>query len=448
MSKTADVLMTIAFIAISAFFAVAAFFVRDVEAGRESLSAKPSLRLADGSVNLDFTNDISDYFADNFAFRQNLIDLNSKIMTMVLSTSPVEKVVFGKDGWLFFSDTLGDYLGTSGMTRREVYSAARSLYLMQEYSEGQGAAFLFVPVPNKNTVYGEYMPYERAAGDSSLVRLFGELEGQGVKYIDLRKAFEREEILYLKADSHWNMLGAAIAADTINAALNVKTVFESEMSFTAAAESGDLFEMLYPTSNWTEPDYEYLPGFGFEYQSMFRSAEDISIATVRDGATGSLLMFRDSFGNSLYSFMAESYGSAFFSRANSRLDFIEQKQADFVIVELVERNLAYLIGYAPIFPAPERMLTETAQIGAINWGISEDEQSKLTGFVKLTGWISDDCIDDDSPVYIDTGSAVYEAIPAGKGESGYPFTLYLPESAVSESYAIVVYHEGALKASN
>lgn len=444
--RTSDIIIIAIFFAVSVFFTLATLLIGASAGGREKLSSAPALVQEDGGINLGYTDELSSYFSDNFAFRSRLIDANSRLLTGFFSTSPVEKVIYGEDGWLFFSETRDDYLGTSIFTPRQRYSATRSLYLMQEYAESLGARFIFVPAPNKNSIYGDFMPYEGTDSPSNLDEFLSELELQRVNSIDLRGILQRDEALYFKGDSHWNTLGAAIAADAINAELGVETALEAGMEAGADFEGGDLFEMLYPATAAFEADFAYSPGFSFEYQSPFRSPEDISIATTRSELEGNLLMFRDSFGNSLYSFMAESFGSAFFSRANNyRLDFIDQKQADFVVIEIVERNLYYLCRYPAVFPAPERFLSENPLSGNIKCVLGL-EDSELVGYIKFAGEISGGAIDDDSPIYISAGGRFYEASPSG-GADGLSFTAYLPEGLADVADALVLAHSaGALTA--
>ena len=58
-------------------------------------------------------------------------------------------------------------------------------------------------------------------------------------------------------------------------------------------------------------------------------------------ATLPLLMFQNSFGNALHSLMAESFSSAVFSRTMPyNMELTWQSGAKYVIIELVERNLA------------------------------------------------------------------------------------------------------------
>ena len=114
---------------------------------------------------------------------------------------------------------------------------------------------------------------------------------------------------------------------------------------------GDLELMLHPTRPRAEtervPDY----AFSYSYIGRLRSEEDITIQTVNSDGSGSLLMFRDSFGNALLPLLAEHFNAAYFSRAVPiDLSLIESQQADTVIYEIAERNLRNIIDYPPIIP--------------------------------------------------------------------------------------------------
>ena len=64
-------------------------------------------------------------------------------------------------------------------------------------------------------------------------------------------------------------------------------------------------------------------------------------------------MFRDSFGNALYPFMADTFENATFSRLMPyRMDWLDGGTYDNLVVEIVERNLKNLALQAPVMPAP------------------------------------------------------------------------------------------------
>lgn len=396
------------------------------EAGaNERLSAAPVLKNADGEWNADFLSDLATYFDDHFYLRQELISSHNRIMAVLFGSSAEDDVILGSDGWLYYEPTLGDYTGTEPMTSRSLWCAAINLGLMQEYCESLGAEFVFVPAPNKNSLYDENMPsYGVKAETSNAQRLFDILDFTGVNYLDLFSAFAaEEETLYFAHDSHWNSKGAAFAADLINAALGGESSYYSDAFARSESHSGDLYEMLYPAFSDSEQNPLYGGELSFTHSGGGELRPDsITIDTVGSGE-GSLLAFRDSFGNLLYPYLADSYASARFSRAVSYdLAQMATLGTDRVLIELVERNLDYLVSYYPLMPAPERSLEGISEAEA---EFSVNAKAKAPeGCVLITGSLGEDCFNTSS-IYVICGDAAYEAFCLADGA----FAAYIPAEA-------------------
>ena len=79
--------------------------------GNEQLASFPELRKEDGSFNTGILNEFSDYFADHFGLRHEMITLNDQLTGTVLKTLDSSSVLLGKDDWLFYKSTLADYTG-------------------------------------------------------------------------------------------------------------------------------------------------------------------------------------------------------------------------------------------------------------------------------------------------------------------------------------------------
>lgn len=420
-------------------------------AANQILASKPSLTKADGTFNLDVLRHTSDYLSDHLALRQQMITAAAEVDSRLFGVSREEKVTLGRDGWLFYTETIADYLRTGPMTDRQLWSAARTLALAKEYAQSQGAQLYVTIAPNKATLYPQYLPAlgEPLPGESDRERLLPNLAEQGVDYLDLFAPFQsREDVLYYATDSHWTTRGAALGADVLNAGMGKPTDFFSG-PFANAAEGhiGDLYEMLYPTGTMREPQEE-AAGMTFEYTRPFRSPEDQRIETENPEQTGSLLVFRDSFGNSLYPFLAQSWGRALFSRAAAYpLTLVGEAQADTVLIELVERNLDYLVTKPAAFPSPSRVLAEPAATGGLTAHGAVEDDGAVPGCVKLSGALSGQ-VDDSSPLYLRVGDQIWEATPGGSwGEGETPFTLYLDSSlSTLENGEMLYTQDGILQA--
>ena len=380
----------------------------------ERLAAKPRLTTG-GRLNFDVLSDTADYFDSHFGLRQALITANAAADSAVFGESATPEVLLGTDGWLYYADTLADYTGADPMTARQLCCAAQNLALMQEYAQTQGAAFLFVCAPNKNTVYPAQMParYARAEGPSDLDRLETLLDAQGVAFCDVRSALlGAREAAYYRTDSHWNGYGSALACDAILSALGRKSALGEE-EFSLQPHTGDLYQMLYPASGKQEQGLSLARARAFRYVGTVRGADDQLIRTESDGS-GTLLAFRDSFGNALHADLAEAFRSAVFSRAMPYdLSLMQSAQPDTVLVQLVERNLRWLASRPPLLPAPEREAPEAAQ-SELTVSVRQSASS-YDGLLVYSGTFDGLTPDEDSPVYAVLDGVCYEACPTEEG---------------------------------
>lgn len=404
------------------------------EAGaNEVLSAAPSLRNRDGTWNTAFLSDAAGYFSDHFFLRQELITAHNAITASLFGVSAEDSVILGSGGWLYYADSLDDYTGASPLSEAQLRTMANNLSLMREYCENQGARFLFAVAPNKNSLYGENMPSFGAVSPlHDARRLFAYLDGSGVAYVDLFEIFSRQEdTLYFAHDSHWNARGAALAADSINASFGRESAYFPDAFSESQPHSGDLFEMLYPSATDDETDPVYGGSLSFSHESENVRPDSITIDTFGDGS-GSLLSFRDSFGNNLYPYLADSFASARFSRATAYdLTQISALSADYVLIELVERNLDYLLRYIPVMPAPAREAGAGAPVcGSI--ALQADRASRSPeGCLLIKGTLPASA-DAGTRVYILAGGSAYEAFVL----TGGGFAAYIPEDCVPEAVSL------------
>jgi hypothetical protein len=85
----------------------------------------------------------------------------------------------------------------------------------------QGIKFIFVPVPNKESVYLELLAKEKLPvnGQGFLIKLKKELDNRGVNSIDtytnFRSSFRAGNRIYFADDTHWNNSGIELAAELI-----------------------------------------------------------------------------------------------------------------------------------------------------------------------------------------------------------------------------------------
>lgn len=429
------------------------FAKQETSSENRKLAEFPSLKTEEG-WNVDWLSQAGEYFQDHFAFRNELVTANALLNGKVLGVSTASGVIQGTDGWLYYKDSLSDYLGDDLLSDRSLFNIAHTLSMMQKYLEDKGVNFLFTVAPNKNSLYSENMPYYdslKVSEDKNLVNLKGFLESEGVAYANLYDTFlAKDEVLYHKRDSHWNNKGAALASDTLLAALGKEyTPYEGEAYEVRTDFEGDLDQMLYPMAMEAEDEIYFERPDTFAYVGEVESNFDPKITTVNPSKTGSLVMYRDSFGNALLPFMANEFAAAYFSRGIPyQLSDVDTMLADTVVVERAERFLPEMAQSPPVMTAfPVQWtgeITEKAVDGAA------DIQIKPMGPVtQLTGRILDGYLDTESQIYIRLNNAdMYEAFPMdmklaeGADENGFCLYAAAERLPAGENTLEVLVREG------
>ena len=139
------------------------FFPTTRTSENRAMAEAPKLTAEDGSLNRAFFTDFESYFTEHMALRNELVYADAQIQSKVFRESNVSGVICGSDGWLYYSSTLDDYLGRNILSERELYCLANNFSVVQDYLQGQGVDFVLTIAPNKNTLYGEHMPYYQSA---------------------------------------------------------------------------------------------------------------------------------------------------------------------------------------------------------------------------------------------------------------------------------------------
>ena len=258
---------------------------------KRALAQAPSIMM-EGKVNLEVTHQFDNYYTDRFAFRSYLVTAYHHLNQLVLGQSGSSRVITGQSGWLFFQETLADFLASPLLSDIEMHRLSVVLSIQKEYLESKGIHFYFMVAPNKNSVYSEFMPKRLSPvhPQNNLTRWLASPNASSVSTIDLltplkAAAQTAETPLYHLTDTHWNNLGARIGF------LNMMRVLsENQTAFTfdglESTEAsirkdwpGDLAVMLYPSGIQLENQYYFNLPQNYRTKRPMRSLEDLLIQT-------------------------------------------------------------------------------------------------------------------------------------------------------------------------
>ena len=192
--------------------------VTEAPAVTEDVSVTEDIHAGDGSVTpipIRRADDWVDWDADYN---------NPKVkFTEIVEGLIARDVYVGKDGWLFYTDSIDNYLGTDLYADTMLRRIAKQMQGRADWCEENGITFYFMIAPNKNTIYPEKMMSSMKEGEQKRIdQVYDYLrENTTVKCIDVRDALIAEKNanptvdLYYPLDTHWNNHGGFIAYQTI-----------------------------------------------------------------------------------------------------------------------------------------------------------------------------------------------------------------------------------------
>jgi len=334
----------------------------------EDVSVTEDIHAGDGAVTpipLRRTDDWVDWDADYNDPKVKFTDIVEGLIA--------RDVYVGKDGWLFYTDSISNFLGDDLYSESMLKRIAKQMQGRADWCEENGMVFYFMIAPNKNTIYPEKMMSSMKEGDQKRIdQIYDYLaEHTTVKCIDVRDALFAEKAanpdvdLYYPLDTHWNNHGGFIAYQTIMD--TIKQDFPNAIKYEKDDYQIDYFDAhfkdcayylgYYDTLENSGPVYTKLDGkigkvtwhdwsgefgqFVHAYvdpddgyqESCFNMAYENEYA--KDAP--SLYIIRDSFFMAMSTFMRDSFSEV---RSAWRNDFptkdILKEEPDIVIFECIE----------------------------------------------------------------------------------------------------------------
>lgn len=221
-----------------------------------ALTSKPDLPTKRSDV-APYIRHLENWWSDAIHYRQAFLRL-STIMHMKLGFNPQGEVLIGKNGWFFWTgERSADSLRNNNPLTQEEVERWRN-YLLFRHLDAQrhGAKYLFIIMPNKESLYAEFMPdnFTRLSQQSWLDQIKGSVQHDGVNILDLQKVLEegkQHAQVYTKTDTHWNSIGANYG--------------QYEITRTLAADFPLLKPYLHPLDDFYDAEYTAFYGTGFLY---------------------------------------------------------------------------------------------------------------------------------------------------------------------------------------
>lgn len=344
---------------------------------KRKLAAFPEISIS-RSFFENFPKQFEKYVDDHFGFRSEIVKKHNYTLSNVFKVSPTDMVTIGSDNWYFFNgDTaLHDYLGFIKFTDYQLEKTTRLLQDRTAWLTSLGIQYLFLPIPNKEAIYGEHLPYKLQAnrGLSKYEQIVDYISENSTfkNFIDVQKLMldhKHENLLYLKTDSHWNNDGAYLTYQEIISRLQdnfpdltpLELITEKKWVETF---SGDLAILMNLAGLVTEK----APALSLKQTCSTKKGERLksikNLPAYRDFPDSWLptiegcpkkkykvLFIHDSFGEFLHPYFSEQFNSVIYvnyMNFETAKALIEFEKPDIVIDERVGRNLEKALMVDPV----------------------------------------------------------------------------------------------------
>ncbi|HEY9114977.1 MAG TPA: hypothetical protein VIN10_09755 [Bacteroidales bacterium] len=312
------------------------------------------------------------YYADHFPFRSEIVKAFNKINFIGLKISPLpEKVIIGLNDFLFMSgEEMETYQGKNLFTKEELQSILEELTYRRDFCASEGAKFYFVIIPQKQTIYEEYIPlkYRTTKKETNRVKLEEYLRQNNFPVYDPTNYFFEKKndgkLLYLNTDNHWNNLGAFYASQYITDVIRkdfpqiAPLTLDNYTFVKKEREGGNLAQMLNMKDELL--DYNFIferndstkamegkkvpytppPTFPYpwEYERVYVNPEANDLKAV---------IICESFGTLQLDFYKESFGKTvlIFDEWQHALnpEIIKNEKPDIVVIQVLENMLNRLL---------------------------------------------------------------------------------------------------------
>lgn len=282
--------------------------------------------------------------------------------------------IIGYDNFLFCGDTMGDYDGTSLYVEELLKNLVNKVVEQKKWLESNNKKLYIVIVPNKNSVYSEYMPDNYSlASYRRIDQVINALRNAGITVIDGRdsliaaKKSNPERLLYYKTDTHWNNHGGfevykelmnQIKKDFPNAVLHTRSDYQvnyeetymkdqayylgyydatKEIGPVYTLKNGETADLLSytPKDKWGQFKFTYDWPDGYSDHLYYFSYINYS-----NKKAPNMYILRDSYSIALTPFLKDSFYKSTYNWSYyfSKNDILKSK-ADVVIIECVEKHI-------------------------------------------------------------------------------------------------------------
>ncbi len=164
------------------------------------------------------------FLNENIGLHNTLVRINNQIDFSFFKKSKTEKLVIGKENYLFEDNYIYATTGTDYIGEEKIKLLIDKAKQAQDILESNGIKMLFIFAPGKANYFKEYIPDRYFINGQEPVTNYDKFteycEKEGINYIDFNSYFlslkgNSKYPLYPKAGIHWSTYGMYLCADSL-----------------------------------------------------------------------------------------------------------------------------------------------------------------------------------------------------------------------------------------
>jgi alginate O-acetyltransferase complex protein AlgJ len=290
-----------------------------------------------------------------------------------------DSVQLGDDGWLYFRRDstwpsripFQDLLGSNAATVNDRARWGKLIDRRKRWAEAIGAVYLPIVVPNKDTVYPEFLPEQIRRARAQITRLDSLIQATTrdgrSQMLDLRPALvagKEVAAAYERTDTHWNAWGAYCAyraiIERLSHSMPTAPLPIERFELTTADFSGDLAVMSWLDDVFREASIRLEPRSAFpatyadggatlgpgSSDPVWEQAADSPatlVTTCDDPSLPTAVVFHDSFAMKLVPYLSQHFRRIHWQWGPWDPRIVERERPSVVLHMRVEMYLDWML---------------------------------------------------------------------------------------------------------
>lgn len=226
------------------------------------------------------------YLNENLGYRKTLIRLNNQIDFTLFNKNSAEKIVIGKENYLFENNYISATTGEDYIGDKNVNNKIQQAKKAQDILADNGIKLLYVFAPGKATFYKDKIPDKYFSKGQDPTTNYSQFKAacdqNNINYIDFNSWFLNMKDtasypLFPKAGIHWSYYGMYLCADSLIKKmetdlnkdlpeLNLASLEVSTEQRYTEYDLGNMMNLLFPIETY---DLAY-PAYAYEQEGKHR----------------------------------------------------------------------------------------------------------------------------------------------------------------------------------